>query len=1078
MQSIISSRYMWILAVVACALAFLLMGTRFARAYENPNSAESFIWSTQKEFQARSETAPSQIPESRTQAAPLQTQRNVQPRATIRWNNASGGSFNVATNWTPNQVPTNLDIAVIDLPGTYTVSVVATQALGGLVLGAATGTQTLSLQSGSLTLSGTSTIGSNGVLSLAGSIVSVIGTGTVAVSGRVDWNAGTIGGGLVFDIASTGTVMVGGALGKSLANNVTFNNSGLFVFAGTTPLGVSTGAPVFNNLTSGIFEIQNNLSLNGTCILNNAGLLRKTSGTASTSCNWTIVNSGVINIQTGQLDPLGGLTLNNGTNVMQLSWSNGTVTVAGSASAQKLALMGGILSGSGVLNVGTVMTWAAGSIQSSLTINIAAGADLIFTGSVTKTLSGSPQFNNAGVTTWDGFSGDILVSSGSPVFTNLKGGIFDIRNNATLGAPGTFNNLGTLRKTSGVGTSNFNWALINSGVMDCPTTIAVSTFTQTAFGRLNIEIGGLVAAVSHDRMQVTGRATLNGTLNLILKSRFNPVSGQNFTVLTYGERVGTFASVNGQNANNGLRFNLTYDLSRMIVNAQGGGASPIISNISPTVGAIGSNVVITGSNFTGASGVFFNGRQASSFTVSSPTQITVTVPSNMIAGPLQVVTPNGTATSSQNFAIPGELLLVNAVGPTSGAAGTSITAFLGTPARRVNPKQFGGATSVQFNGTESSNVDVSPGQVLSEVPSGGETGPLVISTQTDTQVGLPEFTVTNDPDLVTQMTFTEVVGAAGTNITFGVIFTVPTTQAAPGGVNLDIPLDATLVDLNGTLSVAAGSMIPGNQYAPGDLTVQRLNGVNGIRVRLVSSIVPATARVNVGTGVFCQITVPLLPSAPPQGTVVTASSQSPFNTNLTFGAPPTVTQVPYTVTANSLSVGPTPTVTQFYPVASTTGRTITIAGSNFSNGTQVFFGGANLVPATSVTVVNSTTLQAVVPSSSTGTGNINGYLTILRPEGGFATTQNLVANAPNPGDPSAVFPEFILWGDVTADGQFATNDVALARAFLLFQAVPTTRQQISVDVVPANGNGSRGNGQLTSTDFSLLRAVSFGQTTF
>ncbi|MBX7222857.1 MAG: IPT/TIG domain-containing protein [Blastocatellia bacterium] len=170
-------------------------------------------------------------------------------------------------------------------------------------------------------------------------------------------------------------------------------------------------------------------------------------------------------------------------------------------------------------------------------------------------------------------------------------------------------------------------------------------------------------------------------------------------------------------------------------------------------------------------------------------------------------------------------------------------------------------------------------------------------------------------------------------------------------------------------------------------------------------------------------------------------------------------------------------VTQFYPVASTSGKTITVFGTNFATGTQVFFGGTRLIPASQVTVVSSTVLQVTVPASATGSGNINGYLTV-RSNSTDVTTQGLAQSAVNPGSALSTFPEFVLWGDASGDGSFQASDIALTRAFLQFQAVPTARQLLAVDVVPGNDNGSRGNGQISSVDFSFLRAVSFGQTTF
>ena len=113
----------------------------------------------------------------------------------------------------------------------------------------------------------------------------------------------------------------------------------------------------------------------------------------------------------------------------------------------------------------------------------------------------------------------------------------------------------------------------------------------------------------------------------------------------------------------------------------------------------------------------------------------------------------------------------------------------------------------------------------------------------------------------------------------------------------------------------------------------------------------------------------------------------------------------------------------------------------------------------------------------TGTANINGYLTV-RVSGADATTQNLADNSATPCGGSATFSQFVMWGDITGDGLSAqANDVALARAFTQFQATPTVRQRIAADVIPSNPP-CRGDGTLTTTDITFLRAVSFGQASF
>ncbi len=95
------------------------------------------------------------------------------------WNNASGGSWSTASNWTPNAVPSSNQSVCITLPGNYTVTLPASGAnIASLTLGASSGTQTLDVQgqdynyageiynSTTLTLNAASAIGSSGELIL------------------------------------------------------------------------------------------------------------------------------------------------------------------------------------------------------------------------------------------------------------------------------------------------------------------------------------------------------------------------------------------------------------------------------------------------------------------------------------------------------------------------------------------------------------------------------------------------------------------------------------------------------------------------------------------------------------------------------------------------------------------------------------------------------------------------------------------------------------------------------------------------------------------------------------------------
>jgi IPT/TIG domain/Phosphoesterase family len=80
------------------------------------------------------------------------------------------------------------------------------------------------------------------------------------------------------------------------------------------------------------------------------------------------------------------------------------------------------------------------------------------------------------------------------------------------------------------------------------------------------------------------------------------------------------------------------------------GVVPKISSFSPNAGKIGATVTITGSAFTGATAVTFNGAPAI-FTVTSYSHITATVPAGATSGRIAVTTPGGVGTSSASFTV-------------------------------------------------------------------------------------------------------------------------------------------------------------------------------------------------------------------------------------------------------------------------------------------------------------------------------------------------------------------------------------------------------------------------------------------
>jgi hypothetical protein len=163
-------------------------------------------------------------------------------------------------------------------------------------------------------------------------------------------------------------------------------------------------------------------------------------------------------------------------------------------------------------------------------------------------------------------------------------------------------------------------------------------------------------------------------------------------------------------------------------------SAPAISGFAPASGPVGTSVTISGSSFTGASAVAFNGTSAV-FSVNSDTQITATVPAGATSGPISVTNSVGTATSATSFSVTpaAPAPSIASFSPTSGRQGTVVT---------INGTAFTGATSVTFNGRAASFSVVSDSQIRATAPNGGKTGPIRVTTSGGTATSTTNFVFT------------------------------------------------------------------------------------------------------------------------------------------------------------------------------------------------------------------------------------------------------------------------------------------------------------------------------------------------
>lgn len=173
----------------------------------------------------------------------------------------------------------------------------------------------------------------------------------------------------------------------------------------------------------------------------------------------------------------------------------------------------------------------------------------------------------------------------------------------------------------------------------------------------------------------------------------------------------------------------TLVLLAMVLPVYAGNTVPTITSFTPTSGKAGDNITITGTYFTLASVVTFNGTLVNELTVKNATTITATVPVGATTGNISVTTAFGKATSAGiYYTVP----VINSFSPTSGGVGDIIT-MTGT--------NFTGATAVNFNGSVAEFTVVNDISITSTVPEGATTGKISLITPGGNATSNSDFTV-------------------------------------------------------------------------------------------------------------------------------------------------------------------------------------------------------------------------------------------------------------------------------------------------------------------------------------------------
>ncbi|GAB3871820.1 hypothetical protein GCM10028824_21480 [Hymenobacter segetis] len=493
------------------------------------------------------------------------------------------------------------------------------------------------------------------------------------------------------------------------------------------------------------------------------------------------------------------------------------------------------------------------------------------------------------------------------------------------------------------------------------------------------------------------------------------------------------------------------------------GVPPTVTSFTPATGAVGSTVVITGTNFTAASQVTFAGTSAPVYSVNSPTQITVVVPIGAVTGPIAVTTPLGTGTSATNFTIPAAPAITSFT-PTIGVPGTVVT---------ITGTNFTGTTRVTFNGTVAPVFTVvSATQITVTVPTGATTGLITVTTPNGIAVSTTRFTL--QVPVITS--FTPTSGPVGTLVTITGNYFTGATQVSFNGtvattftvvsatqITVVVPTGATSGPITVTAPIGSGTsttpfLLPlPNDQCTGAIPLACGQTINGTNLGATSTGDPTAAcTLSIGPGGVFYTVVGTGASM----TVTTCNAVTDFDTKLfvftgrcgsytcvrgnddtgantcstvTFASQYGVNYLVFVNGYDATEVGNfgltltcatppvAPAITSLSPTSGPAGTTVTVTGSNFTGATAATING---VAVTGFTVVNGTTITFTIPAGATS-GNVVITTATGIPSNGVTFTVTTTATATAAAQQSAfsVYPNPVA-GHGTLNLKLATATTA------------------------------------------------------
>lgn len=444
------------------------------------------------------------------------------------------GNFDVANNWNPNNVPGSGDSAEFSRGGfSYTVTFPGTGGGGATPVNYVSdqlrvGNNSVSFIDATSALPPQLPIPSTYALdntataeSSRGIIIGVTGSDTAAVLttelATLSAAAATLG-----DAAgSSGTLNV--SAGTFRVTGSSFGDRELIIGNhGTGRLAVSGGADVNVDAVYGDSVLGKSSGSHGTATVSGVG----SSWANGRALYVGLGGDGMLNVTTGG-------QVSDGTGYLGYSAaSTGVVTVDGAASAWTNT---DLFVGYG--GMGTLDVLAGGHVNSQIA----------FLG---------VQPGSAGTVSVDG-AGSTWVNTGNVIVGTAASGTLSVRNSSSVFVGGLLS-IGSLGTTQGNGTIMGN--VSNGGVVAPGLAFGAlhitGNYTQTAAGRLQLELGGLTAGTQYDQLLNSGAVTLDGTLQVSLVG-FSPAAGNSFHILDFASLTGKFASLDLPLLHGGLTWNIS-----------------------------------------------------------------------------------------------------------------------------------------------------------------------------------------------------------------------------------------------------------------------------------------------------------------------------------------------------------------------------------------------------------------------------------------------------------------------------------------------------------------------------------------